>query len=212
MSFKTIVKNSATVHFFKKVSGGSRFLAFASSSAGTVRKIIAGSRLVSFFKVGDYLDVDSKPLVYPLKNAIIYRRAHDLGLPVIHRVRSRIKKLHLDQSRLVSWTAVRKPQREEILSRRNILVFGLAFLGVFYILRFLLLSFIPQSDFRISWSAGLLLTLMLILILLQLAPGKDADSPDYGPGVIQNAGRIFIRLAGSLKRSIRFKASDDDHQ
>ena len=213
MSFTTILKNSATAHFLKKVSYGSRFLALADSLVETVPKIIAGSRVVSFFKVRDYLEVDSKPLASLLKNAKIYRRTHNLVLPCIHRVRSWIKALHLDQSELVSWTAGRKRQREEILTRRNILVFGLVFLGVFYILRFLLLTFIPQGDFRISWSAGLLLTLVLIVILLQLAPKNNSPSrTGSGPGLIQNTGSLFIRLAVNSKRWLRFTASDDDNQ
>ena len=213
MSFQTILKNSATAHFLKKVSDSSRFLALAGSLAGTVAKIIAGSWLVSFFKVRDYLDVDSKPLVSLMKNAKIYRKTHSLILPCIHRVRSWIKALHLDRSELVSWTEERKRQREEILTRRNVFVFGLAFLAVFYILRFLLLSFIPQGDFRISWSAGLLLTLLLIVILLQLAPKNNSSSrTGSGPGLIQNAGSLFIRLAVNLKRSLRFTASDDDNK
>ena len=213
MSFETILKNSATAHFLKKVSLGSRFLALAGSIAGTAHKIIAENRLVSLFKVGDYLDVDSEPLASMLKNAKIYRKTHDLILPCIHRVRSWIKALHLDRSELVSWTEERKRQREEILTRRNIFVFGLAFLAVFYILRFLLLSFIPQGDFRISWSAGLLLTLLLIVILLQLAPKNNSSSrTDSGPGLIQNVGGLFIRLATNLKRSLRFTVSDDDNK
>ena len=213
MFFTTILKNSATTHFLKKMSDGSRLLKFAGSSAGTVRKIITGSRVVSFFKVGDYLDVDSKPLVSPLKNAKIYRKTSDLVVPLIHRARSRIKNLHLDQSAVALWTEGRKRQREEILTRRNILAFGLAFLGVFYILRLLLLTFIPQGDFRISWRAGLLLTLMLIVILLQLAPKKNSSSQaGSGAGLIQNAGSLFIRLAVILKRSGRSTASDDDRQ
>jgi len=205
MFLTKILENSATVHLLKKLSSGSRFLALADSSAGMIHRIIAGSHVVSFFKVRDYLDVDSKPLASLVKNAENYRRTYNLVTPCIHRFRFWIKNLHLNQSGLVSLIAGIKRQREELLTRRNLLFFGLVFLAAFYILRFLLLAFIPENDYRISWSAGLLLTLMLIVVLLQLAPKNNtSSSPSSGAGVIQNTGRVFVWLAVNAGRSGRF--------
>ena len=205
MFLTKILENSATVHLLKKLSSGSRFLALAGSSVEMIHRIIAGSRLVSFFKVRDYLDVDSKPLASLVKNAENYRRTYNLVTPCIHRFRFWIKNLHLNQSGVVSLTAGIKRQREELLTRRNILFFGLAFLAAFYILRFLLLAFIPDNDYRISWSAGLLLTLMLIVVLLQLAPKNNTSSSACSvAGVIQNTGRVFVWLAVNAGRSSRF--------
>ena len=172
-----------------------------------IHRVIAGSRVVSFLKVGDYLDVDSKPLASLVKNAENYRRTYNLVTPRLHRVRFWIKNLHLDQSEMVSLIEGIKRQREKLLTRRNILFFGLVFLAAFYILRFLLLAFIPDNDYRISWSTGLLLTLMLIVLLLQLAPKNNtSSSPSSGAGVIQNTGRFFIWLAVNAGRSGKFIA------
>lgn len=202
MSFTAVLKNSTAVNSIKKMARGSRFLALLASLAGALTRIIAGSRIVSFLKVGDYLDVDSKPLASWLKNAEIYRRTSHLAGACTRRIRSWIENLHLDRSELVSRTAAKGQDRQEILTRRNILFFALAFLAAFYILRSLLIAFIPQGDFRISWSAGLLLTLMLVVILLQLAPANKTSSPEgSGAGVIQNTGKILLRLALSFARS-----------
>ncbi len=207
MFLTKILENSASVHLLKKLSSGSRFLALAGSSAGMIHRIIAGSRAVSFLKVGDYLDVDSKPLASLVKNAENYRRTYNLVTPRLHRVRFWIKNLHLDQSEMVSLIEGIKRQREKLLTRKNILFFGLVFLAAFYILRFLLLAFIPDNDYRISWSAGLLLTLILIVLLLQLAPKNNtSSSPSSGAGVIQNTGRFFIWLAVNAGRSGKFIA------
>ena len=207
MFLTKILENSASVHLLKKLSSGSRFLALAGSSAGMIHRIIAGSRVVSFLKVGDYLDVDSKTLASLVKNAESYRRTYKLVTPRLHRVRFWIKNLHLDQSEMVSLIEGIKRQREKLLTRRNILFFGLVFLAAFYILRFLLLAFIPDNVYRISWSTGLLLTLMLIVLLLQLAPKNNtSSSPSSGAGVIQNTGRFFIWLAVNAGRSGKFTA------
>lgn len=164
-------------------------------------RILQGSRLISVFKVGDYIDQDSGNLFEVIESAGIYRWISKYYTIAVDKWGKIDFPGKLGKSRFVSCMIEFRRDREKVLSNRNILAFLLVFLAAFYSIRFLLLIICPVASSYIPWTSGVLLFVVLTLFLVQLRTAAKKPDSVGDPDDFQHLERLFSRTGDKIARS-----------
>jgi len=130
-------------------------------------------RLFPHLLVGDYLGRDSAPLVKTFGQSLVYR--------FVDKVTSRALKMTKALAAMVFqpwgltlsllsglWSASARGGR-----KRSTAVIVLLYAAAFYTLRWILLRLFPEADVYSSWSAGIILAVLLAVLLFLTAGSSD---------------------------------------
>ncbi|HUU26459.1 MAG TPA: hypothetical protein VM123_01480 [archaeon] len=210
-----IVEHSLAARFFRLIYSGSLFARLWRSICEVCLRVARGSRVAALvsrvpplFKVEDYLYQEAGDLLEVAKAARTYKWVSRQFSSEARRLKEiKISSLLTDSS-LGSRLLILWQDREKILTSKNTMLFALIFLAVFYVTRFLLLKLFPAGDLLTPWSAGLIISVFLVLLLIQLRPltqqagHRDRGLSDHLASVFLNAFYRVVLLSKFIKTAV----------
>lgn len=205
MQMPGLFANSLALSFLSRVISGSRAVKLLVTLGSTAIRVVDGSRFVDFLRVNDYLAVDRSELRSMNEKAMITRA---LGASV-RRTRDQM---------IAAWNS---PARRESLligfiygeylglkcnlSRRNMLILTFAFMLGFYLVYLTAVVLTPAAEHSLTWSAGLCLSLLLILVLMNLAGinSQGVTGARKDKGLIQSLAQRCSRFVSIFSLTFR---------
>ncbi|MEA1996816.1 MAG: hypothetical protein U9N45_04230 [Gemmatimonadota bacterium] len=204
-----ISDHSITVRIFRSVTSGSLVLALASRTKETCSNITAGSRIITFLKPGDYLAADRSGIAYAFRQSVAWSLLESCTSCLTRLVSSIIKDPAIRESRFSAAPGWLKRARVEAaaVNRKDIMLFSVFFLAVFFAARFLLLKVFPDGDLNSPWSAGPLLCIVLAWLSSMLRTkdvSTERGSSNRGRGLFEKAVSPAVWIFGRGAILIRF--------
>jgi len=203
------IENSLFTRWLRNAAAGSFFIGLWRALGKACRKTghnagrfcsssLQGSRIISFFTVGDYLNQPKENLLAPAGSSKSFQWAARIFLPTATRLKKTEFPGPLRESSFSSFIFKSWVDSLRVSSRKEIMIFILIFLAAFYGGRFLLLYFYPRADIYAPWSAGLLLFAALVWLIFQVRQ-PDKIKVEKSRGILES----LLYLAGFFLNAIR---------